>query len=111
MPAFPYLLKSMYQHRPHPSSPTEWTKDCSMHGLGWVKNLAALCDAKATFQPHAKLAMNGDHRLVGETHTRRQFHLVATDQMTPLVDVQAGDLHRYPVTPFSAIVTQPGHNP
>ena len=40
------------------------------------------------FQAHTEFSVDADHRLVGEAHTGFQRHLVAFDQIGPLVHVE-----------------------
>src|SRR5262245_19453724 len=46
-------------------------------------------DVETVFQADAELAINRDHRLVAETHSRLKPDLVAAHEICPLVPVQS----------------------
>src|SRR5262245_65924164 len=46
-------------------------------------------DVETIFQADAELAINRDHRLVAETHSRLKPDLVAAHEVCPLVPVQS----------------------
>src|SRR5215207_6638657 len=49
---------------------------------------ALLGDVETVFQADAELAIDGDHRLVAEAHSRRDRRGVAADEVGPLVAVE-----------------------
>src|SRR5580700_9119942 len=46
-------------------------------------------DVHTVFQTNAEFAVNGDHGLVAERHSRLQLQLIAAHQVGPLVNIEA----------------------